>query len=199
MTDKNLARFYTIAQEIWSQLPPQARFRPVEDGKILARHRTFLEGLTEGLVQGFYDTLFAHPPTRAVFREGERPLREKTLRDWYLRTLAGPFNGQYFAWQALVGLVHVRRGVTNAMMTSMWNWLTEEVARKAQEALPPEEARALEGAFRRLAFTVAALISEEYLDAYLEALAEGMGQEPASFRALAQREAERLLRELSPR
>jgi hypothetical protein len=172
MTEKNLARFYAIAQEIWSQLPPQARFRPVEDGKILARHRTFLEGLTEGLVQGFYDTLFAHPPTRAVFREGERPLREKTLRDWYLRTLAGPFNGQYFAWQALVGLVHLRRGVTNAMMTSMWNWLTEEVARKAREALPPEEARAL---------------------------AEGMGQEPASFRALAQREAERLLGELSPR
>jgi hypothetical protein len=196
MTDKNLARFYAIAQEIWSQLPPQARFRPVEDGKILARHRALLEGLTEGLVQGFYDT---HPPTRAVFREGERPLREKTLRDWYLRTLAGPFNGQYFAWQALVGLVHLRRGVTNAMMTSMWNWLTEEVVRKAQEALPPEGARALEGAFRRLAFTVAALISEEYLDAYLEALAEGMGQEPASFRALAQREAERLLRELSPR
>jgi hypothetical protein len=113
--------------------------------------------------------------------------------------LAGPFNGQYFAWQALVGLVHLRRGVTNAMMTSMWNWLTEEVVRKAQEALPSEEARALEGAFRRLASTVAALISEEYLDAYLEALAEGMGQEPASFRALAQREAERLLRELSPR
>jgi hypothetical protein len=59
MTEKNLARFYAIAQEIWSQLPPQARFRPVEDGKILARHRTLLEGLTEGLVQGFYDT---HPP-----------------------------------------------------------------------------------------------------------------------------------------
>jgi hypothetical protein len=199
MTDKNLARFYAIAQEIWSQLPPQARFRPVEDGKILARHRTFLEGLTEGLVQGFYDTLFAHPPTRAVFREGERPLREKTLRDWYLRTLAGPFNGQYFAWQALVGLVHLRRGVTNAMMTSMWNWLTEEVARKAQEALSPGEAWALEGAFRRLAFTVAALISEEYLDAYLEALAEAFGKEPKEFRRLAQGEAEHLLKELTPR
>ena len=199
MTEKNLARFYGIAQEIWAQLPPQARFRPVEDGKVLARHRALLESFTEDLVRGFYDILFAHPPTRAVFREGERPLREKTLRGWYLRTVAGPFNGQYFAWQALVGLVHVRRGVTNATMTSMWNWLTEEVARKAQEALPPEEARALEGAFRRLAFTVAALISEEYLDAYLEALAEGMGREPASFRALAQREAERLLRELRPR
>jgi hypothetical protein len=199
MTEKNLARFYAIAQEIWSQLPPQARFRPVEDGKVLARHRAFLEGLTEELVQGFYDTLFAHPPTRAVFREGERPLREKTLRDWYLRTLAGPFNGQYFAWQALVGLVHLRRGVTNAMMTSMWNWVTEQVERRAQEGLPPEEARALGGAWRRLAFTVAALISEEYLDAYLEALAEALGKEPQAFRHLAQEEAERLLRELSPR
>ncbi len=96
-------------------------------------------------MRGFYDTLFAHPPTRAVFREGERPLREKTLRDWYLRTVAGPFNGQYFAWQALVGLVHVRRGVTNAMMASMWNWLTEQVAQRAHEALPPEEARAWKG------------------------------------------------------
>ncbi|WP_117238368.1 protoglobin domain-containing protein [Thermus sediminis] len=199
MTDKNLARFYAIAQEIWSQLPPQARFRPVEDGKVLARHRGFLEGLTGELVQGFYETLFAHPPTRAIFREGERPLREKTLRDWYLRTLAGPFNGQYFAWQALVGLVHVRRGVTNAMMAGMWNWLTEEVERRAREALSREEAEALAGAWRRLAFTVAALISEEYLDAYLEALAEAFGREPKEFRRLAQGEAERLLRELSPR
>jgi len=85
------------------------------------------------------------------------------------------------------------------MMTSMWNWLTEEVARKAQEALPPEEARALEGAFRRLAFSVAALISEEYLDAYLEALAEAFGKEPKEFRRLAQGEAEHLLKELTPR
>jgi len=199
MTEKNLARFYAIAQEIWSQLPPQARFHPVEDGKVLARHRPFLEGLTEDLVQGFYDTLFAHPPTRAIFREGERPLREKTLRDWYLRTLAGPFNGQYFAWQALVGLVHARRGVTNAMMTGMWGWVTERVAQRAQEALPPEEARALEGAWRRLAFTVSALISEEYLDAYLEALAEALGREPQDFRRLAQEEAARLLQALTLR
>jgi len=199
MTEKNLARFYGIAQEIWAQLPPQARFRPVEDGKVLARHRALLESFTEDLVRGFYDTLFAHPPTRAVFREGERPLREKTLTDWYLRTVAGPFNGQYFAWQALVGLVHVRRGVTNAMMTSMWNWLTEQVAQRAYEALPLEEARALEGSWRRLAFTVTALISEEYLDAYLEALAEALGKEPRDFRHLAQAEATRLLQALTPR
>jgi hypothetical protein len=201
MTEKNLARFYAIAQGIWSQLPPSARFRPLEDGKVLTRHRAFLEGLVDELVQGFYDTLFGPPPPppRAVFREGERPLREKTLRDWYLRTVQGPFNGQYFAWQALVGLVHVRRQVTNAMMAAMWNWLVERVVERAHAALPPEEAKALEGAWRRLGFTVAALIGEEYLDAYLEALAEARGEDPQAFRALAQREAERLLRELTPR
>ena len=98
-----------------------------------------------------------------------------------------------------MGLVQVRRGVTNAMMASMWNWLTEQVTQRAYEALPLEEARVLEGSWRRLAFTVAALISEEYLDAYLEALAEALGKEPQAFRHLAQQEAERLLRELSPR
>lgn len=121
------------------------------------------------------------------------------MTDCYLRTVAGPFNGQYFAWQALVGLVHVRRGVTNAMMASMWNWLTEQVAQRAYEALPLEEARALEGSWRRLAFTVTALISEEYLDAYLEALAEALGKEPRDFRHLAQAEVTRLLQALTPR
>lgn len=198
MTEKNLARFYQAAQEVWSQLPPQARFRPLEDGKVLARHASLMEGWTEPLVQGFYDTLFAHPATARVFREGERPAREKTLRDWYLRTLRGPFNGQYFAWQALVGLVHLRRGVTNAMMAAMWNWVTGEVAKRARESLPPEEARALEDAWRRLAFTVMALIAEEYLEAYLEALALTWGEDPRAFVAKAQEVAAQLLAKLSP-
>ncbi|GLV49047.1 hypothetical protein TJA_21500 [Thermus sp. LT1-2-5] len=198
MTEKNLARFYQIAQEIWSQLPPSARFRPLEDGKVLARYAPLMEGWTEDLVQGFYDTLFGHPATRKVFREGERPAREKTLRDWYLRTLRGPFNGQYFAWQALVGLVHVRRGVTNAMMAAMWNWLVEEVGRRARGHLSLEEARALEDAWRRLAFTVMALIAEEYLEAYLEALALAKGENPRAFLQQAQEMAATLLEGLKP-
>ncbi|TBH21779.1 protoglobin domain-containing protein [Thermus thermamylovorans] len=198
MTEKSLARFYQAAQEVWSQLPPQARFRPLEDGKVLLRHAPLMEGWTEELVQGFYDTLFAHPATARVFREGERPAREKTLRDWYLRTLRGPFNGQYFAWQALVGLVHLRRGVTNAMMAAMWNWVTETVARKARQSLPVEEARALEDAWRRLAFTAMALIAEEYLEAYLEALALARGEDPGAFAQTAQEAAAELLARLSP-
>ncbi len=198
MTDKSLARFYALAQEFWSQLPPQARFRPLEDAKVFTRHQELMKGWVEPLVQGFYDTLFAHPATRAVFREGERPQREKTLRDWYLRTVAGPFNGQYFAWQTLVGLVHVRRGVTNAMMAAMRNWVVETISRLAREKLPPEEAQGVADAWRRLGFTVMALISESYLHAYLEALAQAEGVEVGQFLDRAQQEAARMLARLSP-
>ena len=198
MTDKSLGRFYVLAQEFWSQLPPQARFRPLEDAKTFARHKEAMRSWVDAVVQGFYDTLFAHPATRAIFREGERPAREKTLRDWYLRTVEGPFNGQYFAWQTLVGLVHVRRGVTNAMMAAMWNWVVDTVSRLARQTLPQGEAEALADAWRRLGFTVMALISESYLHAYLEALAQAEGVEVGMFLQRAQEEAARMLRNLSP-
>ncbi|WP_038029723.1 protoglobin domain-containing protein [Thermus sp. NMX2.A1] len=198
MTDKSLGRFYALAQEFWSQLPPQARFRPLEDTKTFARHKEAMRSWVDAVVQGFYDTLFAHPATRAIFREGERPAREKTLRDWYLRTVEGPFNGQYFAWQTLVGLVHVRRGVTNAMMAAMWNWVVDTVSRLARQTLPQGEAEALADAWRRLGFTVMTLISESYLHAYLEALAQAEGVEVGMFLQRAQEEAARMLRNLSP-
>lgn len=198
MTDKSLGRFYALAQEFWSQLPPQARFRPLEDAKTFARHKEAMRSWVDAVVQGFYNTLFAHPATRAIFREGERPAREKTLRDWYLRTVEGPFNGQYFAWQTLVGLVHVRRGVTNAMMAAMWNWVVETVSRLARQTLPQGEAEALADAWRRLGFTVMTLISESYLHAYLEALAQAEGVEVGMFLQRAQEEAARMLRNLSP-
>ncbi|RTG93474.1 globin [Thermus scotoductus] len=198
MTDKSLGRFYALAQEFWSQLPPQARFRPLEDAKTFARHKEAMRSWVDAVVQGFYNTLFAHPATRAIFREGERPAREKTLRDWYLRTVEGPFNGQYFAWQTLVGLVHVRRGVTNAMMAAMWNWVVDTVSRLARQTLPQGEAEALADAWRRLGFTVMALISESYLHAYLEALAQAEGVEVGMFLQRAQEEGARMLRNLSP-
>lgn len=198
MTDKSLGRFYALAQEFWSQLPPSARFRPLEDARAFSRHKELMRGWVGQVVQGFYDTLFGHPATWAIFREGERPAREKTLRDWYLRTVEGPFNGQYFAWQTLVGLVHVRRGVTNAMMAAMWNWVVDTVSRLARERLSQEEAQALADAWRRLGFTVMALISEGYLHAHLEALAQAEGVEVGIFLQRAQQEAARLLASLSP-
>lgn len=191
-TDKSLGEFYQKAQVIFDQLPPETRFR-FEDGKVIGRNRDFLLSLTEGLVKGFYDTLFAHPATRSVFREGERPIREEALRQWWKRTVEGPFNAQYFAWQTLVGLVHMRRRVTNAMMAAMWGFVARYVAEEAKRSLPPEEALALERAFGRLASTVTALIGEGYVQSHLEALSRATGKSVEELVELAVREAERHL------
>jgi len=169
--------------------PPETRFR-FEDGKVIGRNRDFLLSLTESLVKGFYDTFFAHPTTRAIFQEGERPQREKTLQHWWRRTVEGPFNAQYFAWQTLVGLVHVKRRVTNAMMAAMWGFVVGYVAQEAERSLRAEEARALERAFQRLATTVTALIGEGYMQNLLEALSRATGKSVEELVELAVREAE---------
>ncbi|WP_054854406.1 protoglobin domain-containing protein [Vulcanisaeta distributa] len=85
-----------------NQIPPQAKFSD-SDISVIMKYRPLLESMTEDIVKGFYDTLFSHsPPTATVFQPGERPLREKTLRDWWIRTLSGPFNEDYWLWQAYV-------------------------------------------------------------------------------------------------
>jgi hypothetical protein len=80
----------------------EARFRP-EDHQVLLKHKDRLLALTDELVKAFYDTLFATPNTRKVFHEGERPEREKTLRDWWQRTIEGPVDEDYWAWHGLGG------------------------------------------------------------------------------------------------
>ncbi|WP_053043578.1 globin family protein [Thermus filiformis] len=67
-----------VVRETQENIPPEARFRE-EDAEVLLRNRERILALKDRIVQGFYDILFAHPRTAQVFREGERPAREKTL------------------------------------------------------------------------------------------------------------------------
>ena len=48
----------------------------------------------DSVVQFFYDTIFAHARTAAVFHDGERPAREKTLQDWYLALFSFLFSAE---------------------------------------------------------------------------------------------------------
>jgi len=75
-----------IARQAIEDMAQEARFRP-EDHQVLLKHKDRLLALTDELVKAFYDTLFTTPNTRKVFHEGERPEREKTLRDWWRRTI----------------------------------------------------------------------------------------------------------------
>jgi hypothetical protein len=130
--------FLEVARAAIGQMPPETRFRP-EDAQAIARHRALLLSWTEELVQKFYDTLFAHPPTRAVFREGERPEREETLRNWWRKTVGEDVGEGYFAWMAYVGLVHVVRKVENPMMLAMANFVVEFVKEKVERFRREEE------------------------------------------------------------
>ena len=141
-----------ITRQIMGQMPPNTRFQP-EDATLILARRDLLLGLEDKLVQGFYNALFAHGATQAVFTDGERPDREQTLRQWWQRTLTGPFDQSYWDWQVLVGLVHVKRKVKNPMMIAMWGWIVNFVRQEAYEHLPSDEARDLVTAVTRLAST----------------------------------------------
>ncbi|WP_233493179.1 MULTISPECIES: protoglobin domain-containing protein [unclassified Meiothermus] len=195
-TEKSLAEFYRKAQLIWEQIPPPARLQP-RDGRILAKHQDLLLSWEDRIVQGFYDTLFQHPPTQRIFHPGERPIREATLRRWWRRTVSGPFNGEYFAWQALVGLVHVKRQVSNAMMAGMWGWMVERVSEEARQELG-EQSLPLIQAFSRLAASVSALIAQSYLDEHLAALARRLATSQEKLEEEARREAGHHLSHISP-
>lgn len=178
---------------ILAQMPPQGRFRE-EDADAIQAHKTLLLSMEDKLVQGFYDALFAHPATSAVFSEDERPAREETLRQWWRRTISGPFDHKYWSWQALVGLIHVKRGVKNPMMIAMWGWVLNVVQAELSTALPRDEAESLMNSFLRLAATVQSLTAESYLEHYVQALSNATGFEQELLDRLVYNEVDALLR-----
>ena len=80
-----------MARTALVQMPPESRFREA-DARLIARYRDPLLALEGEVVKRFYDSLYAHPATSAVFVDGERPAREKTLIVWWRRTLEGPLD-----------------------------------------------------------------------------------------------------------
>lgn len=163
-----------ITSQIIQQMPPQTRFRP-GDIEMIHQYQAQLLGFEDTLVAGFYDTLFSHPPTAVIFSEGERPDREQTLRNWWQRTVTGKFDQDYWVWQALVGLIHVKRQVKNPMMIGMWGWALTNVREGLQEDISPDELAKLMASLERLAATCQALTAESYLEHYLIALREATG------------------------
>ncbi len=177
-----------VAEKALADMPPSTRYRR-EDAEVIRRHREVLLSLKDAFVQGFYDTLFAHQPTAAVFREGERAEREKTLAFFYERVTEGLFGPEFFAWLAFVGPVHVVRRVSNPMMLAMVGYLVNFVVERAK-GLPEEER--LIAAFVRLAATLGAIISYGYEAAWRKALENVVGIPEALAERAALEEAERL-------
>lgn len=145
------------------------------DSAALGRHRDVLLAFEDELIAGFYDTLYDHAATADVFGPGEREARELTLRRWWQRTVVGPLDDGYWTWMALVGIVHIRRGVRNPMMLSMVGYIENAVhGRATASGLDPAEVEELRLAFSHLGTTVSAVISESYTQSYIGAL-ENLG------------------------
>lgn len=183
---------FDVARSAFAQIPPACRFRD-SDAQIIRAYTEPLLALEADVTKAFYDTLYAHPATGAIFTDGERPAREVTLSNWWRRTVMGPLDEEYFAWMALVGLVHVSRGVGNPMMLSMASFVTSFVAdRVAGMPLERAQAESLIEAFRRLSSTVGAVISFGYDRAYdravVTALSELVGMPETLFQRLRHQE-----------
>lgn len=182
-----------VVKTVLDEIPPSIRFGE-GDAQVIMKYSRDLEGITDEVVRGFYDLLFSHPATAAVFREGERPAREETLRDWWLRTVRGPFDEQYWRWQAFVGVVHFRRGITNSMMMAMYAWLVGRVAELLSGKLPPQAVSEVSQALLKLAVTGAALTVAGYESLMEEGFAEEVGADPQLVRNIVSIKANQLRR-----
>jgi hypothetical protein len=171
---------FETTQKILGDLPEGQRFSEA-DAILLTRFRAPLLALEDELVQGFYDTIQANPHMADLIGHGTRADRETTLRRWWQRTLNGPFDDKYWAWQSLVGVVHIKVGVKNPMMMGMWAWVRAWLRSKLTPELVggADVAHDLMGSMERLALTTQAITAESYLAYNLEAVIRITGFKPA--------------------
>jgi hypothetical protein len=171
---------YELTTTIIDSIPEQQRFGAA-DAQLLADHKDLLLALEDEIVKGFYDEIEANPHIAALLGQGARAERELTLRRWWQRTMAGPIDDQYWAWQALVGVVHIKVGVKNPMMMGMWAWIVGWLRMRvtAQSVGDADTAERLMACVQRLSLTTQAITAESFLMNYLETVIRLTGFKPA--------------------
>ncbi len=162
-----------LLKEIMSEIPDSVLLQE-QDKAIIISHKDKLLSWKDEVVKQFYDTLFSKEATRAIFREGERPEREKTLAAWWERTVSGPFDDDYYKWMIFVGFLHVARRVTNPMMLAMTSFVSDFVAEKAKaEGL--ENGTQLARSFTKLMNLIGIIIASSYDKAFAASIEEITG------------------------
>lgn len=128
------------------------------------------------MTTAFYNTLYSYKTTEAVFKEGERPTREKSLIHWYNMLIAGKVNNDFWQWQWYVGIIHIPRGISNSFMMGMMSRVQQLFLQQCMATFDQEQALIINGAFKRVTDVVAGLIAESYFESYLEAVERSTGQ-----------------------
>ncbi len=161
-------------EQVLQNLRTLVQYRP-EDAEVLKRVYPVTSAWADEFVQIFYDVLFGYEPTARIFQPNERPAREQTLREWYLRLVKGDVDESFWRGQWRVGLVHIYRRVTNDFMIAMMSCLQQEFLRKCMDTWPSAEAAEVFLAFKRTTDVVSGLIAEGYMRGYQQAMKELLG------------------------
>jgi hypothetical protein len=140
------------------------------DGVLLAETAAVTAGWVDELIQVFYDTLFAYPPTHEILGDEQRAQREQTLRDWYLSVVCGRTNENFWRRQWVVGLVHILRRVGNPYMLSMMSQAQQWFLGRCLAEWGPDKGQQVFLAFKRTTDVIAGLIAEAYFRNYVVAM-----------------------------
>jgi len=173
-----------IVRQTLGEVPSGSLFRP-EDEAAIHRFKDVALQAKDEIVKGFYDILFSHPGTSQAFREEERPVREKAMRDWLERTFSGPIDEEYWVLQAAIGVTYLSRRVTFAQGGAMVSWIGEQVARRALSSFPPEDVLAFNTAWNKLTVLIMGVSQAAAGFAMMQAIGQATGLEPALVQRLA--------------
>ena len=163
----------TLLQEIPQQLIPNAR-----DGEILRQHRDFFEQHKQTVIQGFYDFMYAQTATKQHLSNENRATRETLLTQWYEITVEGYFDQAYWAWQALVGIVHIKHKIPDSAVLGMWSWLIDSLHQALLVEKTTAEVAQLMTILHKVQATVCSVIIESSKRSQQEAITRASGLNP---------------------
>lgn len=157
-------------QQVLQDMIVLTGFSEERDGRILQKTAEVTSQWADEFAQAFYDLLFSYHPTAAVFREGERPAREASLKAWYDGVVHGNFSPEFWQQQWVVGLIHIAREVTNPYMLAMTSRVQQLFLHKCLQHFEPALAEEVYGAFKRATDVAAGLVTEGYFQNYMLAM-----------------------------
>ncbi|MEY8689275.1 MAG: protoglobin domain-containing protein [Leptothrix sp. (in: b-proteobacteria)] len=172
---------FKLTDQIIATLPENQRFSD-KDSALLLRFKDQLLSLEDEVVKGFYDEIEENPHmSNLISANGSRADREKTLRRFWQRTFNGNHDASFWAWQSLVGIVHIKVGVKNPMMMGMWQWIVSWLRERLTVDIVGDEQtlKQVMASVERLALTAQVITAESYLLNYLETVVRLTGFKPA--------------------
>jgi rsbT co-antagonist protein RsbR len=137
----------------------------------LASLRSFAEGCTDEIVEGFYQLLLSHPQTRSFLADETLVRRlKRTQSEYFLGLFSGRCDLAYVEDRLRVGATHERIGLPPTLYLGAYRRYLQLVLDRLFRDLPKEEAQAAFGAIQRIVYFDQALAVDTYIAANLETI-----------------------------